>query len=334
VIKYKKQKASILIIVLWIISISIVLVSVLAGNSRLSATIVMHQQDALKDWADMLTTINLAKMEIILADASSKSGAFGGAKNNVTNKKDKQLFQGQKIKLSYPSNENMIVRIYDLSGKINLSTIRKDKFKKLIVAKIGRETKQVDELLDAWQDWIDDDNLKKLNGAEKSYYNKLQPPYSPRNSALQSVNELNLIKGFRDVFGDYDYSQIFTLFGSRGSQLNPNIANKQTLLLIPGIDETLASEIISKRSEKEFATMAEFNALIPAEVAGQVRNWFTLSRSKFYELIIYSKKTEQEASTDNSGKTGIYVYKEIIQAKGGENKPKTLRVFPSYKIYL
>jgi len=48
-------------------------------------------------------------------------------------------------------------------------------------------------LEDAWHDWIDGDELKRINGAEKDYYETLSPPYEPRNSRLETVEELLLI---------------------------------------------------------------------------------------------------------------------------------------------
>ncbi|MFK5985582.1 MAG: type II secretion system protein GspK [Pseudomonadota bacterium] len=330
------QRASILIIVMWIISISLVLVSVLASNSKLSATIVMHQQDALKNWAELLTIINQAKMEVLF---KPKTNPFANALKKARQNKDKlkkqpYLFNGQKIKLSYSNNEDMIVRIYDLSGKLNLSKLSRANFRKILVKKIGKEDKKIDELLDAWQDWTDRDSLKRLNGAEKDYYSKLEPAYAPRNSTIQSVNELSLIKGFREVFGNFDYSQVFSLYGPSRALINPNIVNRETLLLVPGIEEELADEIITKRKEMLFENMAEFNALIPATVAGKIKGWFALSKSRFYAIVIYPKTSEQDALIDKAGNTQLYAYKEIIQVLATNKMPKTLRVFPSYKVSL
>jgi len=328
-----KQRASILIIVMWIISISLVLVSVLASNSRLSATIVMHQQEALNNWSKMLAIINQAKMLVLLnPTGNSLKDRLQLSKAKIDSVNKEYLFNGNKIKLEHPASKDMIIRIYDLSGKLNLKKINHAKFKQILLKKLGKDNKKVDELLDAWLDWKDADSLKRLNGAEKNYYSKQEPAYLPRNAALQSVNELNLIKGFQEVFGNYDYSQVFTLYGVNSTQINPNIANKETLLIIPGIDENLADEIIKKRNEMFFSNMAEFNALIPTAVASKVKSWFRLSKSRFYAIVIYSKKTEQDAKKDSDGNNELYAYKEIIQIWGQNNRIRTLRVFPSYKI--
>ncbi len=325
-----KQQGVILIAVLWIISISLVFISVLAKNTRLSATIVMHQQQSLDDWSRMLSLINLVKMEVLVRH--KKNSAFGQVKKDSKEEdKIKTYFYGNKFELSFPGYEDMVVRIYDLSGKMNISNMNKSRFKKLLNHQ-GVEEKLVDGLLDAWQDWIDKDDLKRLNGAEKEYYRKQNPPYAPRNGPLQSVNELALIKGFEQAFENYDYTQAFTLYGVKRPQVNPNIANKATLLLIPDMTEEFADKIISHRQQSPFSNMAEFNELIPANIASNVRGWFVLSKSKSYAIVIYSKQTEKDAIIKEDGSTEIYVYKEIIEFTSKNKKPQTLRVFPSYKI--
>ncbi|MHB8744456.1 MAG: type II secretion system minor pseudopilin GspK [Sulfuricaulis sp.] len=51
-------------------------------------------------------------------------------------------------------------------------------------------------LSDAVVDWIDTDDNTLPYGAEDSYYLQLQPPYRTANQAMQSVDELRLVRGF------------------------------------------------------------------------------------------------------------------------------------------
>ncbi len=54
---------------------------------------------------------------------------------------------------------------------------------------------------DSILDWTDRDNFVRLNGAERAYYElTLHRPYGPRNDlGIQSVDELRLIRGVRDI---------------------------------------------------------------------------------------------------------------------------------------
>lgn len=52
-----------------------------------------------------------------------------------------------------------------------------------------------DELADAILDFIDDDETPRTNGCESEYYESLQAPYSSKNSPLESLDELLLVRG-------------------------------------------------------------------------------------------------------------------------------------------
>ncbi len=333
-----RQCGSILILVLWIISFALILVAVLANNARLSATIVHHQQQALQHWADTLSLISMVKQEILFKQSNPARIFMSALQGKQINNKPKAYeFNGQKLKLSYYPDDDMIVRVYDLSGKFNIASIKKSKFRQLLRKKIRQlhkfEDGTLDTLMDAWQDWTDADNMKRLNGAEKNYYSKLEPPYAPRNDKIQYVNELHLIKGFKQVFGHYDFSQIFSLYGNSRSQVNPNIANRETLLLVPGVDEALADNIIRARQKKPFRNISEFRNFIPANRNINVKEWFAMSRSRYYALVIYSKNAEEQAKVNERGERELYVYKEIIQIKN-DQRIRTLRVFPSHRMVI
>jgi type II secretory pathway component PulK len=51
------------------------------------------------------------------------------------------------------------------------------------------------ELADAILDFIDEDETPRTNGCESEYYSSLSPPYSSKNSPLESIDELLLVAG-------------------------------------------------------------------------------------------------------------------------------------------
>jgi general secretion pathway protein K len=91
--------------------------------------------------------------------------------------------------------------IEDERGKLNLNDlasstdakVRTDtivRFKRLFtLLQVGPE------IVDAIADWVDADDVPEKNGAERAYYEALNPPYQPANMALQSLDELHLVKG-------------------------------------------------------------------------------------------------------------------------------------------
>jgi len=322
------------------------MISILANNTRLATTIVMHQQDAINDWAEILATIDKAKMELMIDKLTSARSLATLLQNASKGQQAPQQyrFRGQEIKLSYPQAEHIGVRINDLSGKINLTQLKRKNFKLLLEKQLGAQGSKIEELLDAWEDWKDRDNLKRLNGAEKKYYKSKKLSYEPRNGPLESVNELRLIKGFDEVFKNIDLTEAFTLY-ARSRQVNPNIATRETLLLIPGINEETADEIIKQRNIQPFANMAEFKALFSPANVNQVTAWIGLTKSRYFSIMVYNKnhlnslRNDSDVDLNNNDNSQaryqeVYVYEEIVQYISDKAKPKTVRVFPSKKVSL
>lgn len=71
------------------------------------------------------------------------------------------------------------------------------------------------ELADAILDFIDADDMPRTNGCESEYYNALSPAYPAKNSPLESLDELLLVRG---VTSDLLYGEDF----NRNGLLDPN----------------------------------------------------------------------------------------------------------------
>ena len=52
-----------------------------------------------------------------------------------------------------------------------------------------------EEIADAILDWIDEDDEPRQYGAEKDYYEQLDPPYQPANGPIHSLDELLAVRG-------------------------------------------------------------------------------------------------------------------------------------------
>lgn len=53
-------------------------------------------------------------------------------------------------------------------------------------------------LVEALTDWVDEDDVPERNGAETRYYESLTPPYRTANEAVQTLDELRLVRGMTD----------------------------------------------------------------------------------------------------------------------------------------
>ncbi|WHZ15098.1 MAG: hypothetical protein OJF52_001939 [Nitrospira sp.] len=53
-------------------------------------------------------------------------------------------------------------------------------------------------LVETLTDWVDEDDVPERNGAETRYYESLTPPYRTANEAVQTLDELRLVRGMTD----------------------------------------------------------------------------------------------------------------------------------------
>lgn len=304
--------------------LGLILVTAIATNIRLSATTVIHHQEALQDWSAILETVNKAHMELVI----DKMPKIKADKTSLYNRESEEnRFDGRPITLSYKAPEGISVRIYDQSGKINVSGLDQKKLKALLERQLGEDDKKIPELVDAWFDWTDTDSLKRLNGAEDAYYKKEKTGYLPRNGPIASVDEIRLIKGFDEVFDETDLNTVFTLWGNASGPVNPNMATRETLLMLPGMNETLADKLIKARKTQYFKNMADVNNHLTPISAAKLNGWFQFLRSSYYAIVVYPEKIEEKGQKFQT----IYAYMEEVKVSGTA-KPQILRVNPYAKV--
>jgi general secretion pathway protein K len=348
------QRGAILIIVLWFIAIIIVMVAALAAEIRLSAKVVLHNKMTLDSQGDILYALHAAQMELLINRMPDPPGEEDIPLEERRIKKYR--FNGQKLELAYLEefpeiSKKVTVRIYDHAGKINIGRLSKQRMRQILEKRVGKEDlERLDALEDAWEDWIDRDELKRANGAEKDYYETLPIPYEPRNSRLETVEELLLIKGFDEVFKGVEIDTVFTVY-SNGININPNLATREALMMIPGMNEGIVTKILMERRKKDlksFNDLTELMEMEPEDFA-EARSWINFSTSNFYTIAIQVKNPEEIQSEDDEqeedyadtedseipdeetlSKPKEYerAYMVTVQPQGYNRLPKILKVEP------
>ncbi|HBI16157.1 MAG TPA: hypothetical protein DDY20_11690 [Desulfobulbaceae bacterium] len=119
------------------------------------------------------------------------------------------------------------------------------------------DDEKAETLLAAIIDWIDNNDLEfEGKGAESSYYQGLNPPYSAHDGPMSYPEELLLIRGMTPelFYGNDKYlglRRFITVAGSDG-KINLNSAPRELIqYLAPGIDEEAAGKLVEFRQEKE-----------------------------------------------------------------------------------
>jgi general secretion pathway protein K len=313
-----KHTGSVLIVTLWTITLLTILVTALASQTRLSARVAfLHQQD-LQAWADLMTAMNQAEMEVLLERQPPSLEAADDPEQIGTN--PFYRFDGRELTLYYPQAEGIKVRIYDHAGKINIRELSQERLRRILEKRLGEDAdEQIADMLEAWSDWRDLDDGFNVNGAEREYYESLDPPYLPRNGNLETVEELLRIRGFAEVFGDVDLDAAFTLYGD-GELINLNLATVEAMRLLPGLDDQLIEQILAWRAENEFRGNGDVAQLVPAESMALLRPWLNSRKmGDYYTLLVYREAEEGSTTTAHA---------EIVQALGPTQRPQVLKVMP------
>ena len=86
------------------------------------------------------------------------------------------------------------ISIEDELGKIDLNAASDSRLHDLFLS-TGVSEDEAETLVDTIADWRDQDDLKRLHGAEKDDYAAAGLPYGPRNGLFESVDELGQILG-------------------------------------------------------------------------------------------------------------------------------------------
>jgi general secretion pathway protein K len=131
----------------------------------------------------------------------------------------------------------------------------------------GKPDDEVDALMDPLLDWIDVDDDRRPEGAENADYEALQEPYASRNGPLRTLGELTLVRGweeFRKIQHEDGTALTDCLtVGPTGGRININTASPLVLqTLNEKIDESIVSEILSRREELAFDDTEDLYVLL------------------------------------------------------------------------
>ncbi|SLM30376.1 hypothetical protein MTBBW1_2200030 [Desulfamplus magnetovallimortis] len=235
------ERGSVLILVLWIL----VIISFLAGeyvaHNRQKGSIVInamghfeHENAAFS----ILSLIASARYDMLKAranaenqnidasgtDAAGQSGETSGESgtnragaDGVSGNSDSSALNSdgaEKELLSWMrlmvGETECFVKIERESSRVFIALDRENNIRTALKNIYGEDREQdADAFADALLDWVDPDDLVRLNGAEKDYYNDRYPSCEPANAPFKSMSELFLLKDFNEglFWGQYSSAE-------------------------------------------------------------------------------------------------------------------------------
>lgn len=134
------------------------------------------------------------------------------------------------------SEDGYEVRLLGEGGRINLNWLLSDaenptrmEILNRFLERKGVKLQDRNMLIDCMLDWIDEDDLKRVNGAEGD------DTYKPGNRPFKSLEEVASVKGSAPLTSKPDWKEWFTLLSD--GPIDLRWADVDTLAAIPGIGE-------------------------------------------------------------------------------------------------
>jgi general secretion pathway protein K len=113
-----------------------------------------------------------------------------------------------------------------------------------------------ERLKDTLADWIDSDGAPRPGGAESDYYGTLETPYGAKDSDLDTLDELAMIKGYTREAVEALRGHL-SVYNTDGL-VNINTAGKTVIMsLSDGITEEMAERVMEWRSKTPFGDKSE-----------------------------------------------------------------------------
>jgi general secretion pathway protein K len=265
-VKLAEQQGVALIMVLWIFIFLFVVAFEFSSSAREEASAAHRYSDEIQGYY-----IATAGFERGLYDFINQQAPGGTLQPNQI-KED--LFDGNWREGTLGAAVYRF-RLVDEGGKININRVNEDVLRR-IFTNLGVDPNVRDILVDSIMDWRDPDDLHRTNGAEKDYYLALSPSYTPKNGALDTVEDLLWMRGMTpDLF--YGYSdrddratdksrhvglrEIFTI-DSPIDRVNLRTASVEVIHALSGIALEKCRAFVEERKKLSDKTLADLLPLL------------------------------------------------------------------------
>jgi len=180
--------------------------------------------------------------------------------------------------------EDLAVKAQDANGMLSVTTIKTLPLKRLLTY-FGVDSQNADIFIDSILDWIDQDDLTRINGAEKQWYSSQGFNYEPRNYQIQNKEELKLIRGLSPEI----YSKIepyITILPATG--FNPNTASDPVLISYLDIGNDTLNVLKEYMKTKPVTSDSELYSLTGRRIVQEEGLYFF--PSSFLEITVQAGK--------------------------------------------
>ncbi|MGI9114203.1 MAG: general secretion pathway protein GspK [Chthoniobacterales bacterium] len=240
-------------------------------------------------------TISGSENRILEAEAMAASGAEVALNPAIRP-------SSPNLERNFSTREGYRVRLTGEGGRLNINwlvagenPVRVEILRRYLELK-GIELNERDHMIDCLLDWIDPDNLARLNGAEAG------DGYQPANTLLTRIDEMKRVKGWETFTATPGWDDDFTLNSSGPVDLA--WASRDVLRAIPGITDPMVERFLQLRAGSDgkegTADDTTFKSI------DEVRSALGLSAQQFQALapyVSFKDSVMRAVSIGHSGET-------------------------------
>jgi general secretion pathway protein K len=158
----------------------------------------------------------------------------------------------------------------------------------------GIDLNERDRMIDCLLDWVDADNLERLNGAEDG------PNYHPANTLLTRLDQLKKIKGWQEYTSSEDWDDELTL--NSGGPIDLMWASRDVLLALPGMTDQIVDQFLQIRRGPDGIDGTQDDAQF--KTLDEIRSAIGLSQEQFQQLASLVGFKDQVFRVVSVGKSG------------------------------
>ncbi len=152
--------------------------------------------------------------------------------------------------------------IQDKHGLLSLGFLNENDLERLL-GLLGVPVEQRQPLAAKFQDFIDFDDLHRINGAESRHYKEkgLKPPLNQKIRTVEEIQEIMDWKKYPILWENDAFGQLTNITPYLGTP-NFNTAPPLVLQSLAGMNSVLAQKVISARKKKAIANYIELNEVL------------------------------------------------------------------------
>ncbi|SEH04806.1 type II secretion system minor pseudopilin [Candidatus Venteria ishoeyi] len=246
----KQPQGFILVATLWI----------LAGMTIAASSFALWTQQALdlatQSAEDTQAALDLqsTKVTVLYLLGTQYMRAGGLLMPTAASKTTEKVIKKELLKLDNQIYEGLgqtRFALQDARGLVSVGILHKKRIRRLL-GLIGIPAEDKNPLLAKLLDYVDRDDLKRLNGAESVEYIATQR-MPPNNHYLRTPEQVaNILHWDKQaaLWQKHDWSQLTTVLSA--NFINLNTASITALQVLPGMSTKQAEKIVSKRQQNAF----------------------------------------------------------------------------------